>query len=117
MSNSEYARDNFAVTFGAARQPVLDIAEQVKRLARPPSNLLKIIPHVDGSPQVRELARYYMDIEMKGASTGPASLQLGAARACAGGRVASARGGRGAPTLAQISRSASARPFTTISAK
>jgi 3-hydroxybutyrate dehydrogenase len=76
MSNSEYARDNFAVTFGAARHPVLDIAEQVKRLARPPSNLLKIIPHVDGSPQVRELARYYMDIEMKGAWTGPASLQL-----------------------------------------
>jgi acetoacetate decarboxylase len=37
---------------------------------------LKIIPHVDGSPQVRELVRYYMDIEMKGAWTGPASLQL-----------------------------------------
>jgi acetoacetate decarboxylase len=38
--------------------------------------LLKIIPHVDGSPQVCELVRYYMDIEMKGAWTGPASLQL-----------------------------------------
>lgn len=42
-----------------------------------PNNLLKIIPHVDGSARVYELVGYYMtDIEMKGAWTGPASLQL-----------------------------------------
>jgi hypothetical protein len=39
--------------------------------------LLKVIPHIDGSPRVRELVRYYTtDIEMKGAWTGPAPLQL-----------------------------------------
>jgi acetoacetate decarboxylase len=54
----------------------LDMAAQSKRLAGP-NYLLKIIPHVDGSPRVCELVRYYMeDIVMKGAWTGPASLQL-----------------------------------------
>ncbi|KVS41299.1 acetoacetate decarboxylase [Burkholderia vietnamiensis] len=54
----------------------LDIAEQAKRLAAP-NFLLKIIPHVDGSPRVCELVRYYMqDITLKGAWSGPASLAL-----------------------------------------
>ncbi len=39
--------------------------------------LLKIIPHVDGSPRVMELVRYYMeDITVKGAWSGPAALEL-----------------------------------------
>ena len=54
----------------------LDIAEQTRRLAGP-NYLLKIVPHVDGSPRVCELVRYHLhDIVMKGAWTGPASLQL-----------------------------------------
>lgn len=54
----------------------LDIVEQTSRIAGP-NFLLKIIPHVDGTPRVCELVRYFMrDIEMKGAWTGPASLQL-----------------------------------------
>ena len=54
----------------------LDIAEQTRRLAGP-NYLLKIIPHVDGTPRICELVRYYMeDIVMKGAWTGPASLEL-----------------------------------------
>lgn len=54
----------------------LNIAEQEKRLAGP-NFLLKIIPHVDGSPRICELVCYYLkDITMKGAWTGPASLQL-----------------------------------------
>lgn len=42
-----------------------------------PNFLLKIIPHVDGSPRICELVRYFTtDITLKGAWTGPASLEL-----------------------------------------
>ena len=62
-------------TMGYKHRP-LDIEEQTRRLAGP-NFLLKIIPHVDGTPRVCELVRYFMnDIEMKGAWTGPASLLL-----------------------------------------
>lgn len=54
----------------------LDVPEQARRLAGP-NYLLKIVPHVDGSPRVCELVRYYMkDIVLKGAWTGPAALHL-----------------------------------------
>jgi len=54
----------------------LDVLEQASRLAAP-NYLLKIIPHVDGSPRICELVRYHMqDIQMKGAWTGPAALEL-----------------------------------------
>lgn len=39
--------------------------------------LLKIIPHVDGTPRICELVEYYLeDITVKGAWTGPGSLSL-----------------------------------------
>lgn len=42
-----------------------------------PAFLLKIIPHVDGSPRICELVRYFMvDITFKGAWTGPAAIEL-----------------------------------------
>ena len=42
-----------------------------------PNYLLKIIPHVDGSPRICELVDYRLeDIVMKGAWTGPATLDL-----------------------------------------
>ena len=42
-----------------------------------PNFLLKIMPHVDGTPRICELVRYYMtDIVFKGAWTGPAALEL-----------------------------------------
>lgn len=42
-----------------------------------PNFLLKIIPHVDGSPRICELVRYFMeDIVVKGAWEGPAALEL-----------------------------------------
>ena len=42
-----------------------------------PNFLLKIIPHVDGSPRICELVEYYLeDIELKGAWTGPGALDL-----------------------------------------
>ncbi|MDQ7954740.1 MAG: acetoacetate decarboxylase [Pseudomonadota bacterium] len=42
-----------------------------------PNFLLKIIPHVDGTARICELVRYHMvDVQLKGAWTGPASLEL-----------------------------------------
>ena len=42
-----------------------------------PNYLLKIIPHVDGSPRICELVEYHLeDVVVKGAWTGPAALQL-----------------------------------------
>ena len=54
----------------------LDLAAETKNLAAP-NFLLKVIPHVDGSPRVCELVRYFLeDVTVKGAWTGPAALQL-----------------------------------------
>ena len=42
-----------------------------------PNYLLKIIPHVDGSPRICELVEYpIQDITIKGAWSGPAALEL-----------------------------------------
>ena len=42
-----------------------------------PNYLLKIIPHVDGTPRICELVRYFLeDVTVKGAWTGPAALEL-----------------------------------------
>jgi acetoacetate decarboxylase len=54
----------------------LDGQEQMRRLLVP-NFLLKVVPHVDGSPRVCELVRYFLeDVEIKGAWSGPASLDL-----------------------------------------
>ena len=42
-----------------------------------PSFLLKIVPHVDCTPRICELVRYYLtDVTLKGAWEGPAALDL-----------------------------------------
>jgi acetoacetate decarboxylase len=42
-----------------------------------PNFLLKIIPHVDGTPRICELVEYHLeDIELKGAWTAPGALDL-----------------------------------------
>jgi len=42
-----------------------------------PNWLLKIIPHVDGTPRICELVEYYLeDIDLKECWTGPAALEL-----------------------------------------
>lgn len=52
-------------------------AAAVKAALGAPNYLLKIIPHVDGSPRVCELVEYYLeDVALKGAWTGPGSLSL-----------------------------------------
>ena len=49
----------------------------VKASLAAPNFLLKIIPHVDGTPRICELVEYYLeDVELKGAWTGPAALDL-----------------------------------------
>jgi len=53
-----------------------DAGGVLKALAQP-NFLLKIIPHVDGSPRICELVRYELqDVELKGAWGGPAALDL-----------------------------------------
>jgi len=49
----------------------------VKATLAAPNYLLKIIPHVDGSPRICELVEYFLeDVEVKGAWTGPGALSL-----------------------------------------
>lgn len=49
----------------------------VKTSLETPNFLLKIVPHVDGTPRICELVEYNLeDIDLKGAWTGPASLTL-----------------------------------------
>lgn len=51
--------------------------EAAMRILNEPGFLLKIIPHVDGTPRVCELVRYFRrDIALKGAWTGPCALEL-----------------------------------------
>jgi acetoacetate decarboxylase len=49
----------------------------VKNSLEAPNFLLKIIPHVDGKPRICEIVEYRLiDIDLKGAWTGPAELTL-----------------------------------------
>ena len=49
----------------------------VKASLLAPNFLLKIMPHVDGTPRICELVEYYLaDVYLKGAWTGPAELTL-----------------------------------------
>ena len=50
---------------------------KIKASMETPSFLLKVIPHVDCTPRICELVRYYLeDITIKGAWDGPAALEL-----------------------------------------
>jgi acetoacetate decarboxylase len=52
-------------------------ADATKAALTAPNYLLKIIPHVDGSPRICELVEYHLqDIEIKGVWTGPGALSL-----------------------------------------
>ncbi len=54
----------------------IDPGPLIKALARP-NFIIKIIPHVDCTPRICELVRYYMeDVTLKGAWAGPAAIQL-----------------------------------------
>ena len=52
-------------------------ANIVRSALAAPNFLLKIIPHVDGTPRICELVEFYLtDINVKGAWTGPGALSL-----------------------------------------
>jgi acetoacetate decarboxylase len=54
----------------------LDPSALLKSLAKP-NFMIKIIPHVDCTPRICELVRYYLeDVTLKGAWTGPAAIEL-----------------------------------------
>jgi len=54
----------------------IDSAEVLAKMSLP-NFLLKIIPHVDGTPRICELVRYYLsDIRIKGAWSGPGAIDL-----------------------------------------
>jgi len=62
-------------TMGYKHQPA--DAAAIKASLAAPNFLLKIIPHVDGSPRICELVEYYLeDVLLHGAWTGPAALSL-----------------------------------------
>ena len=51
----------------------------IKKSMETPSFLLKIMPHVDGTPRICELVQYSLtDVIIKGAWSGPGGLQLNA---------------------------------------
>jgi acetoacetate decarboxylase len=72
----DYGRVRVATgTMGYKHKPA-DL-EAVKASLAAPSWLVKIIPHVDGTPRICELVEYYLeDVTLKGAWTGPAALSL-----------------------------------------
>jgi len=51
-------------------------ADRVLASLAAPNFLLKIIPHVDGSPRICELRYYTTDVQLRGAWTGPAAIEL-----------------------------------------
>jgi acetoacetate decarboxylase len=58
------------------KHKALDL-KSVRTSMEKPNYLLKIIPHVDGSPRILEIVDYRLeDIIMKGAWSGPATLDL-----------------------------------------
>lgn len=51
--------------------------EEIRKSLLAPSYLLKIIPHVDGTPRICELVEYYLEnLVVKGAWSGPADIVL-----------------------------------------
>jgi acetoacetate decarboxylase len=71
-----YGSVEIAVGTMGYKHKTADLAA-VKASMEAPSFLLKIIPHVDGTPRICEIVEYYLtDIDLKGAWTGPAALSL-----------------------------------------
>ena len=72
----DYGRVRVASATMGFKHRTLDAGSVLAGLAQP-NFLLKVIPHVDGTPRICELVRYHMvDINLKGAWTGPAALAL-----------------------------------------
>lgn len=72
----DYGAIRVATATMGYKHRALDLAPVLQSL-QTPGFLLKIIPHVDGSARICELVQYELqDINLKGAWTGPARLEL-----------------------------------------
>jgi acetoacetate decarboxylase len=72
----KYGHWNVAVGTMGYKHHMLS-AEKTKESLSAPNFLLTIIPHVDGSPRICEIVRYFCeDITIRGAWEGPSELQL-----------------------------------------
>ena len=72
----DYGKVRIAKATMGFKHRAVDHDTVLKSLAAP-NFLLKIIPHVDGTPRICELVRYYTtDVTLHGAWTAPASLEL-----------------------------------------
>lgn len=72
----DYGPARVATATMGYKHRTLDEAEALRFLEEP-GFLLKIIPHVDGTPRICELVRYFRrDIVVKGAWSGPCALEL-----------------------------------------
>ncbi|WP_026605677.1 acetoacetate decarboxylase [Methylocapsa acidiphila] len=72
----DYGRERIATGTMGYKHKEADLAA-VKTSLLAPNFLLKIIPHVDGTPRICEIVEYYLtDVDLKGAWTGPGSLTL-----------------------------------------
>jgi acetoacetate decarboxylase len=76
LGTLEYGPVRVATATMGYKHRALDL-DTVRAGLMAPNYLLKIIPHVDGSARICELVQYFLqDINLKGAWTGPAALQL-----------------------------------------
>jgi acetoacetate decarboxylase len=76
LGTLDYGRIRIATGTMGYKYKALDTAA-IKKAMGEAGFLLKIVPHVDCTPRICELVRYYLeDITVKGAWTGPAGLQL-----------------------------------------
>ncbi|HYG46018.1 MAG TPA: acetoacetate decarboxylase [Bordetella sp.] len=77
LGTLDYGTQRIATGTMGYKYRALDTAAECRKLADTPNYLLKVIPHVDGSPRICELVRYFLrDVEVMGAWTGPAALEL-----------------------------------------
>ena len=98
----DYGGQRVATATMGFKHRTLDNAKVLETLKQP-NFMLKIIPHVDCTPRICELVRYYLeDLTVKGAWEGPGAL--GAVSACAGA------GCRPAGARSQVRRPYSLRP-------
>ena len=76
MGTLDYSEFRIATGTMGFKHKAMDQAA-AKAALEAPAFLLKIIPHVDGTPRICELVRYALtDVTVKGAWTGPGGLDL-----------------------------------------
>jgi acetoacetate decarboxylase len=72
----DYGTVRIATATMGFKHRAVDFAAVLASLAMP-NFVLKIIPHVDGTPRICELVRYHTtQVQLHGAWTGPSALEL-----------------------------------------